>query len=579
MASKHGISVLSSLLRSSRASSSFVAAPLLRPYPRLPRTLQPAQIARRYAHKIPRPGPPASPTAKDDGTTSETKSRKLLEPHYELTFTCVPCSSRSTHAISKQGYHKGSVLITCPSCRNRHIISDHLNIFGDRKLTIEDLMKERGQLVKRGTLGVDGDIEFWEDGTQTERGASSTTAAETEVADESEVATKDEEVSTPQRTRNPLSSPESSAIPATAPLGASGSRPRLDDVSTADGTPSTRRQFHTKSALLHDENFRSISSRFNANQLEELRGEMMEQEKSGQRRKPDTIEDDDLVTLSDDHRPLVEEPLHFRKTTWSSVRNEIPRSDLAKLKQSMSELDAQAWEPPTVTSVKSAPRTTSGHNALAAEESSPDLLKHDATSRDIWEAPLLFKKIPMAATAGRPNLRNQEARKLMGISEEEYRNAKIHHQKDTGDAGDHSWTKGFAPGRNWGAKNWNDTARMSKVPKEKFSKRTLYAWPEGATEAVKVQINAKGKTTADSEEPFQRFSQHSGKQPRFRKLAPKQKRDKNAPISPDDFMAEMLGGTQAAPQRPLPEETYQRITKGLESARNLPRQKVNLEDF
>lgn len=30
-------------------------------------------------------------------------------------------------------------------------------------------MKERGQLVKRGTLGEDGDIEFWEDGTTTVR--------------------------------------------------------------------------------------------------------------------------------------------------------------------------------------------------------------------------------------------------------------------------------------------------------------------------------------------------------------------------------------------------------------------------
>lgn len=30
-------------------------------------------------------------------------------------------------------------------------------------------MKDRGQLVKRGTLGEDGDIEFWEDGTTTVR--------------------------------------------------------------------------------------------------------------------------------------------------------------------------------------------------------------------------------------------------------------------------------------------------------------------------------------------------------------------------------------------------------------------------
>lgn len=41
-------------------------------------------------------------------------------------------------------------------------------IFGDRSITIEDLMRQKGQLVKRGTLGGNEDIEFWDDGTQTE---------------------------------------------------------------------------------------------------------------------------------------------------------------------------------------------------------------------------------------------------------------------------------------------------------------------------------------------------------------------------------------------------------------------------
>lgn len=50
------------------------------------------------------------------------------KPEYEMTFTCTPCSTRSTHRVSKQGYHFGSVLITCPECRNRHVISDHLNV-------------------------------------------------------------------------------------------------------------------------------------------------------------------------------------------------------------------------------------------------------------------------------------------------------------------------------------------------------------------------------------------------------------------------------------------------------------------
>lgn len=34
-------------------------------------------------------------------------------------------------------------------------------------MTIEDLMRERGQLVKKGTLSEDGDLEFWEDGSTT----------------------------------------------------------------------------------------------------------------------------------------------------------------------------------------------------------------------------------------------------------------------------------------------------------------------------------------------------------------------------------------------------------------------------
>ncbi|KAK3694355.1 DNL zinc finger-domain-containing protein [Podospora appendiculata] len=140
----------------------------------------------RFAHSIPRPrasteassSPSPSPSSSDtsssssalaSATTPTSKSSLSQQPHYELTFTCVPCGERSRHKMSKQGYHHGSVLIACPGCRNRHVISDHLRIFGDRNMTIEDLMRERGQLVKKGTLGEDGDLEFWDDGTTTVR--------------------------------------------------------------------------------------------------------------------------------------------------------------------------------------------------------------------------------------------------------------------------------------------------------------------------------------------------------------------------------------------------------------------------
>lgn len=53
------------------------------------------------------------------------------------------------------------------------MISDHLKIFGDRKITVEDLLREKGQLVKKGVVGGDGeqgDLEFWDDGTEAVRG-------------------------------------------------------------------------------------------------------------------------------------------------------------------------------------------------------------------------------------------------------------------------------------------------------------------------------------------------------------------------------------------------------------------------
>ncbi|KAJ5038659.1 uncharacterized protein L3040_006339 [Drepanopeziza brunnea f. sp. 'multigermtubi'] len=120
--------------------------------------------------KLHAPPPPTSPTA--------AALPRPPKPEYEITFTCTPCGARSTHLISKQGYHRGSVLVTCPGCRNRHVVADHLNIFGDKHMTIEDLMREQGQLVKKGTLSDDGDLEFWADGTTTARGSGSGTGGE-----------------------------------------------------------------------------------------------------------------------------------------------------------------------------------------------------------------------------------------------------------------------------------------------------------------------------------------------------------------------------------------------------------------
>ena len=126
---------------------------------------------------------------------SDKQPKRRDVPAYELTFTCKPCLTRATHRISKQGYHNGTVLITCPNCKARHLISDHLKvstrlqspiaeegipthtrlqIFKDSATTIEDILKEKGDLLKKGTLGDQGDIEFWDDGSVTHRSTDTT---------------------------------------------------------------------------------------------------------------------------------------------------------------------------------------------------------------------------------------------------------------------------------------------------------------------------------------------------------------------------------------------------------------------
>ncbi|CAI6335033.1 unnamed protein product [Periconia digitata] len=110
--------------------------------------------------------PPATST-----TAPDSRLERDQVPAYELTFTCKVCSTRSSHRVSKQGYHHGTVLISCPGCKNRHLISDHMKIFSDKSVTIEDIMREKGDLVKRGTLAAEGDVEFWEDGSTTDRSA------------------------------------------------------------------------------------------------------------------------------------------------------------------------------------------------------------------------------------------------------------------------------------------------------------------------------------------------------------------------------------------------------------------------
>lgn len=133
----------------------------------------PTAISARFESSLATVEPAAKPTPP-----------KPKEPSYQLTFTCKPCQTRSSHIITKHGYHRGTVLITCSGCRNRHVISDHLKIFMDEQSTLEDILQRTAgtdqdvtKLLKKGTLGRetgelvgnegDADIEFWDDGTRT----------------------------------------------------------------------------------------------------------------------------------------------------------------------------------------------------------------------------------------------------------------------------------------------------------------------------------------------------------------------------------------------------------------------------
>lgn len=75
----------------------------------------------------------------------QTPIGKVDKPMLMIAFTCKKCDHRSSHTMSKQAYTKGTVLIQCPSCHVRHLISDHLKIFSDHHITIEDILKAKGE--------------------------------------------------------------------------------------------------------------------------------------------------------------------------------------------------------------------------------------------------------------------------------------------------------------------------------------------------------------------------------------------------------------------------------------------------
>jgi hypothetical protein len=77
-----------------------------------------------------------------------------------LMYTCKVCETRSARQISKQGYYYGSVIVRCPGCKGLHMISDHLGWFDQGVKDVEEVLRARGEAIRKGVLsaGADGNV-------------------------------------------------------------------------------------------------------------------------------------------------------------------------------------------------------------------------------------------------------------------------------------------------------------------------------------------------------------------------------------------------------------------------------------
>ena len=66
-----------------------------------------------------------------------------------IVFTCSVCETRSAKKFSADSYERGVVVVTCPGCKNNHLIADNLGFFEDDRWDVEKLAAARGESVRR----------------------------------------------------------------------------------------------------------------------------------------------------------------------------------------------------------------------------------------------------------------------------------------------------------------------------------------------------------------------------------------------------------------------------------------------
>ena len=124
---------------------------MFRLFPTIARSVAPRYLIRREAVSriTPYAGLATTPKCYQQQTPKQTPKQtpigKVDKPMLMIAFTCKKCNHRSSHTMSKQAYTNGTVLIQCPTCHARHLIADHLKIFNDDHITIEDILKAKGE--------------------------------------------------------------------------------------------------------------------------------------------------------------------------------------------------------------------------------------------------------------------------------------------------------------------------------------------------------------------------------------------------------------------------------------------------